>query len=168
MLTFQDARNIAVAAINKTPAIGDNSGFTIIDSATLEKPYAWIFNYNSRLFLETGDLKYALGGNAPLFISKIDGKISIFQTGLSIDGMIDKYEEEEHIWQLALTDNIYSDNQKLIYLKQALNLSNNDIAKYKSSNTLVVATGAMTRLLSLQIGFTEKSILTQIYQRDLV
>jgi hypothetical protein len=127
MIKFQQARQIAENIINNMHVIGDAGGLAIVDSATIEKPYAWIFFYNSKQYIETGDIMHALGGNAPLFISKIDGKVSTFRTGLSIDGMFEEYEEKQQIWQLTLIDDVYSDAKRLLDLKRVLDLSNSDL-----------------------------------------
>ena len=93
MITFQEARKIAEAEINKYQTLGDDS-LIIIDNQTIEKDYAWIFPYTSKKYWETNDVNYAIGGNGPLFISKFDGQISKYRTGLSIEEMIDEYEEK--------------------------------------------------------------------------
>ena len=43
--------------------------FVIVDSLTLEKPYGWVFFYNSRKFVETGLLQYRLAGNGPVIVN---------------------------------------------------------------------------------------------------
>jgi len=167
MLTFQQARQMAEDKIKAMPLISDTGGLTIIDSETIEKSYAWIFFYDSKRHMETGDIMCALGGNAPLFISKTDGQIFTFRTGLSIDAMIEEYEEKEQIWKLSLTDNIYADNKKLLDLKRVLDLSNRDIAGYKSSNRLTLDTGSEARLLNLQKALNDKNIQTHLLQQNL-
>ena len=168
MLTLQQAKTIAEDKLKSMPIIGDTGRLTIVDSATIEKTYAWIFFYNSKRYIETDDMMYALGGNAPLFISRFNGHVSTFSTGLSVDDMIDKYEEREKVWAIALKDDIYTDAEKLIDLKRILGLSNSDIADYKRSQRLVLDTGSVTRLTSLQKALSNKSIQTRLIERDLV
>jgi hypothetical protein len=47
----------------------------LIKEATIEKSYGWIFKFNSKAFLETGNVMRAFGGNAPFIIEKSTGKI---------------------------------------------------------------------------------------------
>ncbi|HDR9769529.1 TPA: hypothetical protein QDC27_004794 [Burkholderia cepacia ATCC 25416] len=49
-------------------------GITIIDAATSEFDVGWVFYYQSSRFLETGDVRDSLAGNAPLFVSRDDGR----------------------------------------------------------------------------------------------
>jgi hypothetical protein len=167
MLTLEEAKTIAEDKLNSMPVLGDVGGLTIIDNATIEKPYAWIFFYNSKQFIETGNIMDALGGNAPLFISKFTGHIATFATGQSIDKMIDEYEEREKIWELVLTEDIYSDTPKLLVLKKTLGLSNDSIADYKNTNRLVLETGSKTRLSSLKQVLNDMKIKAQIIKRNI-
>jgi hypothetical protein len=47
--------------------------FVIVDSHTIEKPYGWVFFYNSKKFAETSIFSYTLAGNGPVIFSKYDG-----------------------------------------------------------------------------------------------
>ena len=45
----------------------------ILAESTEEYDFGWIFYYNSAKFIETGDFREALAGNAPLIINKESG-----------------------------------------------------------------------------------------------
>jgi Immunity protein 35 len=166
MITFQKARQIAEAEINKYQTLDDDS-LIIIDDQTIEKDYAWIFPYTSKKYWETTDINYAIGGNGPIFISKLDGQISNYRTGLSIEEMIDEYEEENKIWNLALTDNIFSDTNNTLTFRQILGLTISEVASYKKNNKLAFESGSRTRLLKIQKQLSLKSITTSLTQRTL-
>lgn len=51
----------------------------IVDSLTIEEDFGWVFFYQSKKYLESGDSSDALVGNAPLIVSRVDG--SLHQTG---------------------------------------------------------------------------------------
>jgi hypothetical protein len=68
-----EARKIALEHLNVYPLADDER--IIIEDATVEKEYGWIFFYNSRKHLETGDILYALAGNGPLVVKSADGSI---------------------------------------------------------------------------------------------
>jgi hypothetical protein len=48
--------------------VGGADGISIIESQTIEKPYGWIFFYNSRRYVESGELVYALVGQGPVVV----------------------------------------------------------------------------------------------------
>lgn len=80
MLSYHQARAIAESKIQQWRHPDDQ--LVIVENKIIEKPYAWIFPYTSKKFLETGDYRYALGGNSPLFIDKLDGRISTFRASI--------------------------------------------------------------------------------------
>jgi hypothetical protein len=166
MITFQLARQIAEAEINKHQPLDDDS-LIIIDDQTIEKDYAWIFPYTSKKYWETNDINYAIGGNGPLFISKLDGQISTYRTGLSIEEMIGEYEEKNKIWNLTLTDNIFSDTNKTLTFRQILGLTISEVADYKKNDKVIFESGSRTRLLEIKKQLSLKSITTSLTQRNL-
>lgn len=52
-----------------------NIKLAILDEETQEHEFGWVFFYNSVKFIESGDFRDALGGNAPLIIDKTSGKL---------------------------------------------------------------------------------------------
>lgn len=164
MITFQEARQIAEIAINRQQTLDDDI-LIIIDEQIIEKDYAWIFPYTSKKFWETNDINHAVGGNGPLFISKLDGQISNYRTGLSIEGMIDKYEEDNKIWCLTLTDNIFTDTNKALVFRQTLGLTVPEIADLKKHPTTTFESGARTRLAKIQNRLSLRDITTNLTQR---
>ena len=56
MLSLHEARAIAENHLKSIPTNRDVGPLALIDHATIEKPYAWVFFYNSRRFLDTGDI----------------------------------------------------------------------------------------------------------------
>lgn len=144
MLSFQQAREIAENEIQKHLFKPDYE-IVIVETGIMEKPYAWIFPYASKRRRE-GDINYALGGNSPIFVNKHNGQVSIFPSYLSVEGMIDAYEEKNQVWSLRISTGIYSDVKKLLALKGHLTLEQQDIVTLKAKNTEMVTTGSKTRL----------------------
>jgi len=116
------------------------------------------FFYTSKHWLETGDINYAIAGNAPLFVAKANGHISGFGTGYSVDEMIDKYEEENKIWSLRVTGEIYNNAKQLLFLKTVLGLTQEKLLNFKKSKEITVDEGAYTRLYKLRQELTEKQV----------
>jgi hypothetical protein len=163
MISYQEARQIAEAEITRNKFAYDDS-LIIIDELTIEKEYAWIFSYTTKRYSETNDMNYAIGGNAPLFISKSDGHISRYRTGLSLDEMIDEHEEINKIWTLNRVDNIFGDSTKVLLLRRILDLTINEISDLKSKKQQVLASGSKTRLTKIQTELTTKQIQSELHQ----
>jgi hypothetical protein len=60
---------------------------------TIEKPYGWIFFYTSKQWRETGELRFAVAGNAPFLVLRSTGQIKVFGTARSVDWYIEQYEQ---------------------------------------------------------------------------
>ena len=144
MISFQQARDIAEKII-QNKCHGVDVKLIIVDDQIIDKPYAWIFPYTSKQWLE-GDFNYALAGNSPLFVEKQDGRVSTFRTGLSVEGMIDEYEELNKTWSLKIPTSIYSNKMKLLALKRHINLTQLEITELKLNNINTVVVGSKNRL----------------------
>ncbi len=90
MLTLEEARALVVDAISQ-PARPDNP-FGLDDGLTIEKPWGWVFFYNSQRYLETRDDQYQLFGNAPFIVNKLTGEIRGTGTAKPIEFYISEYE----------------------------------------------------------------------------
>ena len=147
MLSYTQVKDIAENLIN-VHAHRSNVDLVIVDRAIVELPYAWIFPYSSKRWLE-GDFDYAVAGNSPLFVDKSDGRVSTFRTGLSIEGMIDEYEEQNKTWSLTISSDVYSDTQKLLSLKRHFRLTQETINEWKRLRVETIAAGGKRRLEKL-------------------
>jgi hypothetical protein len=84
--TIQRARAIAADHLSAvTPPVD------IIDAATQEHEFGWVFFYNSRRYLETGEFSYALAGNAPLLIERLSGRLWTLGTARSVEFYLDNF-----------------------------------------------------------------------------
>ena len=59
-------------------------GIDIVDSQTLETQEGWVFFYNTREFITTGDHMCALMSNAPCLVAR-DGRIFALPMALSVE-----------------------------------------------------------------------------------
>ena len=57
----------------------------VVDSATMERSYGWVFFYNTRSYLETGDPRQALAGNSPIVVLKATGAVHELGTALPLE-----------------------------------------------------------------------------------
>lgn len=65
----------------------------IVDAATREEDFGWVFFYQSAKFLETRDRQWALGGNAPVIVDRERGTLEVTGTGHSVQHYIDEYRQ---------------------------------------------------------------------------
>lgn len=86
MLTYKQAHTLAEAWIH----VCRPDGVQIIADKVAKKPYGWIFFYQTSKFLETGDHQYALIGNAPIIVDRIDGEIRV--AGWPLEKSLAQYE----------------------------------------------------------------------------
>jgi len=91
MTTRAEARALVDAFIaNDDLPEGDVA--IVLDEETLEKPWGWVFFYDSRRFAETGDLLSCLGGNAPLIVERTSGRLLETGTAQDIGFYLSNYE----------------------------------------------------------------------------
>ena len=153
MLSYQEARKKVANKLSES--------LVILDELTIEKPYAWAFQYTSKLWLETGDIKYTIAGNSPIIVNKKTGLLTSYSSAYNTESAIEKYEEEFGIWELHLSETLIG-IQKMHLLKSNLNLSNEQLVRLKKDHC--ISRGSQRRLLGLQsdlskIGFQTKLVI---------
>ncbi len=62
------------------------------NDATIEKPWGWVFFYNTQRFIETGDIIHALAGNAPYLVERATGRVLATGTAYPTADYIANYE----------------------------------------------------------------------------
>ena len=72
MFTREDAYRIALAEINRNCA--PEYPAAIIDDRTIERDFGWVFYFNSKRFLETGDRNHSFAGSRLVIVSKYTGR----------------------------------------------------------------------------------------------
>ena len=92
MVTKDEARQLVVNHLSGPDWQLPDDVWIVLDEATIEKSWGWVFFYTSRLWHETGDFKYAVAGNAPLLVERGSGRILPTGTAHSIEYYIDNYE----------------------------------------------------------------------------
>jgi Immunity protein 35 len=75
----------SVAAM--TPAFPSDS-WLILDDATIERDWGWVFFYDSKLHHDTRDFQYAVAGNAPLVVRRSDGAVLATCTHKPVEGFV--------------------------------------------------------------------------------
>lgn len=159
-ITLKQAREIAEQQL-KEWSHGDIE-LIIFESDIIEKWYGWIFPSTSKMFIETGEMRYAVAGNCPLLVSRLNGEIAMYRTGYSLEEMIEIHEDEFKLWQLHLDQDIYNNSQLLASLKKCMNFTMADVAKLKSSHSLLIDAGSYNRLSTVKEKLAAFNIKTTI------
>jgi len=95
VLTKQEAENLVYARINaEDPYAEQNVELAIIDGETINKEYGWVFFYQTKDYLESGDIVDALVGNAPFIVNKYTGELIETGTANPVEEYIAVYEAE--------------------------------------------------------------------------
>jgi len=91
MITKSQARQIAHGHVKEMEA---NVGLELVllDQHTMERHFGWVFFYNSKRYVETGEFKYTLAGNAPIVVTKADGKLHMTGTAHPIEHYLKEFE----------------------------------------------------------------------------
>jgi len=93
MITKEQARELVAKQVCRRPDwLPPDDEIIIIDEATIEKPWGWVFFFSSKKWMETNDTKYAIAGNAPIIVEKATGKLITTGTARETEYYIENYE----------------------------------------------------------------------------
>ena len=93
MISKDQAKKSVEAELQRGYQIPDDT-YVIIEDLTIEKPFAWIFFYNSKKYLKTGDFNDVIAGNGPVFVNKHNGVIEFCGSRKSLDELLLEYERK--------------------------------------------------------------------------
>ena len=93
MVDFAKARALAEDELRTMNQAIPDDEIVIQDDHTIERDFGWVFFYNLKRFVETGDHTYALIGNAPIIVDRMDGSLHPTGTGRPIEEYIFEYEK---------------------------------------------------------------------------
>jgi hypothetical protein len=66
--------------------------FVVVEKSTIERPFGWVFFYNSKKFLDTGISRYRLAGNGPVIVNKITRTVEFYGSNKPPEELIEDYE----------------------------------------------------------------------------
>jgi hypothetical protein len=64
----------------------------VLDHLTIERRWGWVFFYQSRRFVETGDWSSQLAGNAPIIVERETGRLLTTGTAHPVEFYLENYE----------------------------------------------------------------------------
>lgn len=93
MITFDEARQIAQEQIASFHFAPKKDSLILLEDATIEKEWGWVFFFTSRLWHETKDFRHALAGNAPFIVERSSGRVVSTGTAHPLDDYLERYEK---------------------------------------------------------------------------
>lgn len=90
MISKQQAQALVETEIRRPDA--SSVAVEIVEHATIEKPWGWVFFYQSSEYLRTKDPSAALAGNTPIIVNKETGELRATGTAWPVEKYIHDYE----------------------------------------------------------------------------
>jgi len=87
-------QNEARRLVEERLRIDAEDDVAVIEALTLERPFGWVFFYNTRECLESGSASSALAGNAPYIVNRFSGAVIATGTAYTIEHYVSAYEAE--------------------------------------------------------------------------
>lgn len=123
----------------------------IVDDETLERDWGWVFFCVSRLWYETGEVRYATDSAPPLIVSREDGSVHRTGTAHEIDYYITRFETEferdRSGWCLVLVEASADDPEQTQALRAELDLTAAELRDLRRRMPAVVMTGPRTQMV---------------------
>jgi len=88
----EDAQKLVESEITRLNDPYDPIECVVLENETIEKPWGWVFFYQSKAYLESGDFRDMVGGNAPYIVNRLTGAITETGTAHDIERYINEYE----------------------------------------------------------------------------
>jgi hypothetical protein len=74
MIDRDNAKRIAYEFIRGDGTNPDLAHVVIIEKSIREEPFGWVFFWNDKRFVDTGNRRYALCGNQPVVVLRTNGE----------------------------------------------------------------------------------------------
>jgi hypothetical protein len=84
------------------PGYSDCPKHHLVITREEERDFGWVFCYDSKAHVETGNITAALAGNAPLIVDRVDGQIYVTGTAFPLEHYVSEYRSGKR--KLAETD----------------------------------------------------------------
>ena len=88
----QEAQKLVEVELEKSADKFDPVECVIFEEETIEKQWGWVFFYQAKSYVETGDFREMLGGNAPIIVNRNTGELFHTGTAHEVDHYISEYE----------------------------------------------------------------------------
>lgn len=88
----KEAQMLVEDELNNSNSEADSVECVVLGDETIEKEWGWVFFYQSKAFVESGDFRDMLGGNAPIIVDRNTGSLIYTGTSYDIEHYIKEYE----------------------------------------------------------------------------
>lgn len=87
--TAEAARAIAEHFLDEAvrPAIAEE----VVTTSVRAFPTCWVVGYNTRAFVETGELSHALAGGGPIFVNRARGTARLGTSVIRVEDQLDPH-----------------------------------------------------------------------------
>ena len=92
-MNAEEAQSLVQAELDKNADPTDDDQCVILEDETIEKEWGWVFFYQSKKYIETGDIGEMLAGNAPFIVNKNNGQLYETGTAEDIEYYINEFEQ---------------------------------------------------------------------------
>ncbi len=93
MMTKEQAKESVNKELRRRCQIPGDS-YVIIENLTMEQPFGWVFFYDSRKYLETGNISDAIAGNGPVFVNRHSGMVEFCGAHKPLEAFLTEYERK--------------------------------------------------------------------------
>jgi len=91
-VTASEAKQIALNYLRKLePSVGCD--LVLLDQHTMERSFGWVYFYQSKRYAEARDILFALAGNAPIVVTKADGRLHVTGTARPIEHYLEAFRD---------------------------------------------------------------------------
>lgn len=90
MISFEEAITIAERYLNKEAERSRNN-LQLMKDKTMTFELGWVFFYQSKEFIEMGNIYDMLGGNSPFIVNRNDASIHVTGTAHPIQKYLEEY-----------------------------------------------------------------------------
>lgn len=90
MLTRDEAQHLAQAFIDDL-AQKANRQYVILEAQIIEKPYAWVFPFNTKEYADTGNVRTMVLGTGPIVVNRQTGA-ALMAPPMPIKRYLEQYE----------------------------------------------------------------------------
>ena len=88
-----EAQSLVVAELEKSKDKYDPIDYVILVDETIEKEWGWVFFYQSKAYVESGDFIEMLSGNSPIIVNRHTGDLVYTGCDFEISHYIKEYEK---------------------------------------------------------------------------
>jgi hypothetical protein len=92
-MNIEQAQSLVQAELDKNTHLNDDDQCVILEEETIEKEWGWVFFYQSKKYIESGDIEDMLAGNAPYIVNKRNGQLHETGTAEDIEHYIQEFEQ---------------------------------------------------------------------------